>query len=153
MKRSIRIGAGSARWGHRIEPARLNAEQGDLDYICFETMAEATVSPAQVRAEQGLEPCLVDGRVPSQDPGHLGRVLVHTDDLVSRFREAHAADQPDIACPDDRDAHQASAAARLWEYQTRDRRNPSVRSIEGSYPSSVRALVIAGQRRVGLSTR
>ena len=31
---------------------RLNAEQGELDYLCFETMAEATVSAAQVRARR-----------------------------------------------------------------------------------------------------
>lgn len=46
---TLRIGAGSAWWGDRIEPARQNAERGDLDYLCFETMAEATVSAAQVR--------------------------------------------------------------------------------------------------------
>ena len=49
MKHRIRIGAGSAWWGDRIEPARLNAEKGRLDYLCFETMAEATISAAQVR--------------------------------------------------------------------------------------------------------
>src|SRR5437868_7635200 len=49
MERTIRIGAGAAWWGDRVEPARWNAEQGDLDYLCFETMAEATVSAAQVR--------------------------------------------------------------------------------------------------------
>ena len=52
MKRSIRIGSGSAWWGDRIEPARLNAEQGQLDFLCFETMAEATISAAQVRARR-----------------------------------------------------------------------------------------------------
>lgn len=52
MRKGIRIGAGSAWWGDRIEPAALNAEQGDLDYLCFETMAEATVSAAQVRARR-----------------------------------------------------------------------------------------------------
>ncbi|TDR85157.1 acyclic terpene utilization AtuA family protein [Enterovirga rhinocerotis] len=46
---SLRIGSGSAWWGDRLEPARLNAEEGDLDYLCFETMAEATISAAQVR--------------------------------------------------------------------------------------------------------
>ena len=46
---SIRIGTGSAWWGDRIEPAQQNAERGDLDYLCFETMAEATISTAQVR--------------------------------------------------------------------------------------------------------
>src|SRR3954471_13027630 len=49
MKTTVRIGAGSAWWGDRIEPAVLNATRGDLDYLCFETMAEATVSAAQVR--------------------------------------------------------------------------------------------------------
>ena len=48
----IRIGSGAAWWGDRVEPAGLNAEQGDLDYLCFETMAEATVSAAQVRARR-----------------------------------------------------------------------------------------------------
>ena len=38
---ALRIGAGSAWWGDRIEPARRNAEQAGLDYLCFETMAEA----------------------------------------------------------------------------------------------------------------
>jgi hypothetical protein len=52
MKERIRIGAGSAWWGDRIEPAALNARDGDLDYLCFETMAEATVSAAQVRARR-----------------------------------------------------------------------------------------------------
>jgi hypothetical protein len=45
----LRIGSGSAWWGDRIEPARWNAERATLDYLCFETMAEATVSAAQVR--------------------------------------------------------------------------------------------------------
>lgn len=52
MKESLRIGAGAAWWGDRVEPAALNAEQGELDYLCFETMAEATVSAAQVRARR-----------------------------------------------------------------------------------------------------
>jgi hypothetical protein len=43
---ALRIGTGSAWWGDRIEPARRNAEAGDLHYLCFETMAEATVSAA-----------------------------------------------------------------------------------------------------------
>jgi hypothetical protein len=50
--RVLRIGAGSAWWGDRIEPAALNATKGDLDYLCFETMAEATISAAQVRARR-----------------------------------------------------------------------------------------------------
>jgi hypothetical protein len=45
---TLRIGSGSAWWGDRISPAQANAERGDLDYLCFETMAEATISTAQV---------------------------------------------------------------------------------------------------------
>ena len=52
LGKTIRIGAGSAWWGDRIEPAILNAREGDLDYLCFETMAEATISAAQVRARR-----------------------------------------------------------------------------------------------------
>ncbi len=52
MKQPLRIGAGSAWWGDRVEPAILSAEQGDLDYLCFETMAEATISAAQVRSRR-----------------------------------------------------------------------------------------------------
>ena len=51
-KKTIRIGAGSGWWGDRVEPAELSAEQGELDYLCFETMAEATISAAQVRARR-----------------------------------------------------------------------------------------------------
>lgn len=46
----IRIGSGSGWWGDRISPAELSAREGRLDYLCFETMAEATISTAQVRA-------------------------------------------------------------------------------------------------------
>jgi hypothetical protein len=52
MNRTIRIGSGAAWWGDRVEPAQWNAERGELDYLCFETMAEATVSAAQVRARR-----------------------------------------------------------------------------------------------------
>jgi hypothetical protein len=74
---ALRIGAGSAWWGDRIEPAKLNAEQGDLDYLCFETMAEATVSAAQVRKRRdpsfpGYDTYL-DDRMRAVLPGCLAR--------------------------------------------------------------------------------
>lgn len=50
--KTLRIGSGAAWWGDRVEPAALNAERGALDYLCFETMAEATISAAQVRARR-----------------------------------------------------------------------------------------------------
>ncbi|WP_427307424.1 acyclic terpene utilization AtuA family protein [Cupriavidus sp. H39] len=48
-KTTLRVGSGSGWWGDRVEPAALSARLGRLDYLCFETMAEATVSAAQVR--------------------------------------------------------------------------------------------------------
>ena len=48
----IRIGTGSGWWGDRIEPAAALVAGGALDYLCFETMAEATLSAAQVRARR-----------------------------------------------------------------------------------------------------
>ena len=74
---SIRIGTASAWWGDRIEPAKLNAEQGDLDYLCFETMAEATISAAQVRKRRdpsfpGYDTYL-DDRMQAVLPGCLKR--------------------------------------------------------------------------------
>lgn len=77
MPNTLRIGAGSAWWGDRIEPARWNAERGDLDYLCFETMAEATVSAAQVRARRdpsfpGYDTYL-DDRMQAVLPGCLKR--------------------------------------------------------------------------------
>ena len=51
----LRIGSGSAWWGDRITPAAASAEHGNLDYLCFETMAEATISAAQVKKRQQPE--------------------------------------------------------------------------------------------------
>ena len=52
---ALRIGSGSGWWGDRIAPAAASAEHGELDYLCFETMAEATVSAAQVRTQRDPE--------------------------------------------------------------------------------------------------
>ncbi len=75
--KTVRIGSGAAWWGDRVEPAILNAEKGDLDYLCFETMAEATISAAQVRARRdpafpGYDTYL-DARISGVLPGCLKR--------------------------------------------------------------------------------
>ena len=73
----LRIGSGAAWWGDRLEPARLNAEQGDLDYLCFETMAEATISAAQVRKRRDPDfpgyDTYLDDRMQRVLPGCLRR--------------------------------------------------------------------------------
>ncbi|HEY0181954.1 MAG TPA: acyclic terpene utilization AtuA family protein [Rhodopila sp.] len=74
---TIRVGTGSAWWGDRVEPARWNAERGDLDYLCFETMAEATISTAQVRKRRDHDfpgyDTYLDDRMQAVLPGCLKR--------------------------------------------------------------------------------
>jgi hypothetical protein len=74
-KDMVRIGAGAAWMGDRIDPARLNAEKGGLDYLSFETMAELTVSLAQQQKRRnpdfpGYDPYL-DDRMQAVLPGCL----------------------------------------------------------------------------------
>ncbi|OMP32835.1 acyclic terpene utilization AtuA family protein [Mangrovimonas sp. DI 80] len=45
--KTIRIGSGAGYGGDRLEPALTLMEQGNLDYICFECLAERTIALAQ----------------------------------------------------------------------------------------------------------
>ena len=45
--KSIRIGSGAGYAGDRLEPAIKLLEKGNLDYICFECLAERTIALAQ----------------------------------------------------------------------------------------------------------
>lgn len=62
--RAIRIGAGSAYSGDRIEPAIELADAGNLDFLVFECLAERTIALAQQRRsadpETGYDPLLED---------------------------------------------------------------------------------------------
>ena len=49
MVKKIRIGTGAGYSGDRIEPAVALAEQGNLDYLVFECLAERTIALAQKR--------------------------------------------------------------------------------------------------------
>lgn len=60
--KTLRIGAGAGYSGDRIEPAVELAEQGDLDYLVFECLAERTIALAQqarlTDPESGYDPLL-----------------------------------------------------------------------------------------------
>jgi hypothetical protein len=62
--RTVRIGAGAGYSGDRIEPAIELAERGDLDYLCFECLAERTIALAQqarlLDPEAGFDPLLAE---------------------------------------------------------------------------------------------
>ncbi len=49
MKEQIKIGAGAGYAGDRIEPAAALAENGQLDYLIFECLAERTIALAQLQ--------------------------------------------------------------------------------------------------------
>lgn len=80
---TLRIGAGSAWWGDRIEPAQWNAERGALDYLCFETMAEATISAAQVRKRRDPEFPGYDTYLDDRFAAVLPACLAHGTRIVS----------------------------------------------------------------------
>jgi hypothetical protein len=60
----MRIGCGAGYAGDRIEPAVELAEQGRLDYLVFECLAERTIALAQLRrmhdARAGYDPLLAE---------------------------------------------------------------------------------------------
>lgn len=47
MRRRIRLGAGSGFWGDALDPAMELLERGELDYLCFDFLAELTMSLLQ----------------------------------------------------------------------------------------------------------
>jgi hypothetical protein len=62
--KTIRLGGGAGYSGDRIEPAVELAEQGTLDYLVFECLAERTIALAQLARlkdpESGFDPLLVE---------------------------------------------------------------------------------------------
>lgn len=62
QKNKVRIGCGAGFSGDRIEPAVILAEQGALDYLVLECLAERTIALAQKRRAadptQGYDPLL-----------------------------------------------------------------------------------------------
>ena len=47
MKQKIRLGAGSGFWGDGIDPALELLDRGELDYLCFDFLAELTMALLQ----------------------------------------------------------------------------------------------------------
>ncbi len=71
MKNQIRIGCGAGFSGDRLEPAMILAEQGNLDYLVLECLAERTIALAQKRKladpAKGYDPILerrIEGLLP-----------------------------------------------------------------------------------------
>ena len=62
--KKIRIGSGAGYSGDRVEPALELAQKGDIQYLCFECLAERTIAIAQQLKikdpSSGFDPLLVD---------------------------------------------------------------------------------------------
>jgi hypothetical protein len=62
MKTTVRIGCGAGFSGDRLEPALILVQQGELDYLVLECLAERTIALAQKRKRQdatlGYDPLL-----------------------------------------------------------------------------------------------
>ncbi|ADB40134.1 acyclic terpene utilization AtuA family protein [Spirosoma linguale] len=73
MKTSVRLGCGAGFSGDRLEPALVLVQQGELDYLVLECLAERTIALAQKRKRQdaslGYDP-LLERRIESLLP-HL----------------------------------------------------------------------------------
>lgn len=71
MKPSVRIGCGAGFSGDRLEPALVLVQQGELDYLVLECLAERTIALAQKRKRQdatvGYDP-LLERRIESLLP-------------------------------------------------------------------------------------
>lgn len=64
-KKPIRLGSATAWSRDRFGPAEALAERGELDYLCFESMSEITMSAAQAARQDGhgslpYDPYLID---------------------------------------------------------------------------------------------
>jgi hypothetical protein len=74
MKTRVRIGCGAGFSGDRLEPAVVLVQQGKLDYLVLECLAERTIALAQKRkrqdATQGYDP-LLERRIESLLPDLL----------------------------------------------------------------------------------
>jgi hypothetical protein len=78
----VRLGAGAGYSGDRIEPAVELAEQGRLDYLVFECLAERTIALAQQEKSRdpskGYDPLLRERMRAVLDPCRANRVRIVT---------------------------------------------------------------------------
>ena len=86
--KSIRIGSGAGYAGDRWEPALELLQRGELDYLCFETLAERTIALGQLERlrdpERGYNPWL-EARLRCVLPEALARRVP----IISNMGAAH----------------------------------------------------------------
>ena len=88
MKEKIRIGCGAGFSGDRLEPALILTEQGNLDYLVLECLAERTIALAQKRKKENPElgyDVLLEKRI----EGLLPLLLKHHTRLITNMGAAN----------------------------------------------------------------
>ncbi len=94
--RKVRIGCGAAYEMDRIEPPVLLAEKGNIDYLCFETLAERTLGFAQLRRmaepEKGYNP-LTEARLRAVLPACVKNHIK----IIANFGAANPLGAADMA--------------------------------------------------------
>lgn len=86
--KTIRIGAGAGFAGDRIEPAVELVEQGELDFLCFECLAERTIALAQL-ARQRDPAAGYDPRLERRMRAVLGPAMARGVRIVSNMGAAN----------------------------------------------------------------
>lgn len=94
--RPVRIGSGSGWARDRFGPALDLVQRGDLDYLCFDSMSEVTMSAAQVARRGATDP----SSIPPYDPyleARLGPLLAPAKERGVRIVTNQGWLDPDLA--------------------------------------------------------
>ena len=103
-----------------------DGDQRQLAFVnCRAQVGGGSQRLSQIASEQVVEAFLVDRRNASRDFGHLVCVFVDARDLMAPVSKTNARNQTNVARPNDRNSHHASAASRFSAYQISERRRPS----------------------------
>ncbi len=73
--RTVRLGAGAGYWGAELEAAVKLAEEGNIDYLCFDQLAELTMS------------LLERQRLKNPERGYIPDIATHAERLLPVMRE------------------------------------------------------------------
>ncbi|MCA0328045.1 MAG: DUF1446 domain-containing protein, partial [Proteobacteria bacterium] len=75
MKKVVRLGAGSGFWGDAMDPAMELLREGNLDYLCFDFLAELTMALLQRQ------------KLKKPEAGYVPDAVAYTNAMLALARE------------------------------------------------------------------
>lgn len=75
LKKTIRLGSGAGYWGAELDPAIKLAKEGKIDYLCFDQLAELTMS------------LLERQRLKNPEQGYIPDIVPHLKQLFPLIKE------------------------------------------------------------------